>query len=89
VHCFRAILNNNGYTILQTEVIAALSTAVLVACDCETYLHYAWCYHALSVAFSHSIITSFPKNKDPGNIASGNARGRPPNAKHGDALNNS
>jgi hypothetical protein len=31
VHCFRTILNNNGYTILQTEEIAVLGTAGLVA----------------------------------------------------------
>lgn len=80
------ILSSNGYGVIPVESIAAKKSKGLVSCDCTNYLHYAWCYHACSIAMSRGIITSYPKNMDPRPCFAGKKRGRPAMARKGGAL---
>jgi hypothetical protein len=86
VKTWRTILHSHDYEIMETDEIAALGVEGLVSCDCSTYLHYCWCYHACSTAFHRKIITSYPPNLDPRPQFEGSKKGRPAKAKKGVAL---
>ena len=47
-----------------------------MACDCKTYLHYAFCKHCCAMAMKRKIIINFPPTLDPKRIAKSSA-GRP------------
>ena len=86
VDSLRTILTNHGYTVIELDAIKAMRNKGFVSCDCSTYLHYAWCYHAGAVAFSRGVITDYPPTMNP-NPAFGNSkRGRPKKTVIGGAL---
>lgn len=88
VWCLRTIILNSGYDVIPMAAIVEKGNDGLVSCDCSTYLHYAWCYHACSIAMHRKIIIKFPPNMDPSSsfAGKGNGRGRPSSARRGGAL---
>jgi hypothetical protein len=80
------ILQGNGYSVIATAAVLEKEHGGLVSCDCKTYLHYSWCYHAAAVAFDRGIITEFPRDLNPKPAFVGKKRGRPANARRGGGL---
>ena len=50
---------------IPIEDIKEMDKKGLVSCDCEPYLHYAWCKHSCAYAFSRGIVTQLPPLMDP------------------------
>jgi nitrogen regulatory protein PII-like uncharacterized protein len=83
----QTVLDSNGYDIMECKEIVELDLDNgLVSCDCWTYLHYAWCYHSCSIAFSRGIIKCFPTKLDPRPLFKASQKGCPSTAKKGGVL---
>ena len=61
---------------------SGLISQCFVCCNCNVYMHYAWCEHAASHAYKNKIITSYPRDLDPTKTGD-KKRGRPAGAVPG------
>lgn len=83
------MLENSGLGMMPIAELLELPPGKgLVACDCESYLHYCWCKHSCACAFDRKIVRSYPPTLNPKKISrQASSAGRPKHARPGDAFN--
>jgi len=77
VNSFKHPQHSMASSVMDLNAIVALGNRGLMACSCGKFLHRAWCIHSCVDAFKKGIITHYPPNMDPTNVACV-GRGRPP-----------